>query len=337
MLIYQTGDLLDSPAQALVNTVNCEGVMGKGIAYQFKQRYPENFKDYQRACQSGELRPGKLHHFFEGGKQIINFPTKDKWRNPSKMEYIESGLDELAPLIQALAIKSIAIPPLGSGNGGLAWAQVRELIEAKLAETAKTTDIFVYGPAYTPAAQPIQEPRLGMPALVLMEIKANLHEFSALRLQVTAYFMDVFSHSQYFKFGKNSSGPYSRSIDAVAHHIKAYQEFYGKSTEEAKEILYRKLVSKTVEAKLKKLFPAIKQACALANAFPSNHDLECLGTVCYLVEKGGAVTEKAVIEAFSDWSEDKAARFSKDEISRALQILCEWEILDRNLEGYYLV
>ena len=99
MISYTSGDLLQSSADALVNTVNCEGYMGKGIAYQFKLRYPENNKDYIKACKNGTLQIGRLHYFRERSKVIINFPTKDKWRAKSKLEYIDKGLDELVKLI----------------------------------------------------------------------------------------------------------------------------------------------------------------------------------------------------------------------------------------------
>lgn len=129
MITYVTGDLLQSEAQCLVNTVNCEGYMGKGIAYQFKLAFPENNASYVRACKNGTLHIGTLHHFQEKGKIIVNFPTKDRWRAKSKLEYIEIGLDQLFDLIEELNISSIAIPPLGSGNGGLVWSDVKQLIE----------------------------------------------------------------------------------------------------------------------------------------------------------------------------------------------------------------
>ena len=147
MIIYTTGDLLESSASALVNTVNCEGYMGKGIAYQFKLRYPNNNKDYIEACKTGKLTVGKLHYFNEDGKLIINFPTKDRWRANSKMQYIEDGLDELINLINDKDIKSIAIPPLGSGNGGLIWADVKVLIEQKLSVISKDVQIYIYEPS----------------------------------------------------------------------------------------------------------------------------------------------------------------------------------------------
>lgn len=337
MFIYATGDLLKSSADALVNTVNCEGFMGKGIAYQFKLAYPNNFKDYQSVCKKGELYPGKLHYFTENEKIIINFPTKNKWRNPSKIEYIESGLDALVPLIHSLSIKSIAIPPLGSGNGRLIWAQVRKLIEQKLFDTSRTVDIFLYEPSKSYVTRPVQEPKLSTSALVLMEIKLKLSSFSSIRLQKTAYFMNVFSHTNYFKFEKGKFGPYSHGIDVISHNIQAYQSFHGKSTKDAREILYRRLVSESVDGKLEKLLPAIQKACDFANEFPDDHELECLATVCYLIETGQAISDEAVTSAFLGWSKEKAKRFRPIEISEALKILCEDGIVDKNLEGYYLV
>lgn len=338
MFQYTTGDLLESPADALVNAVNCEGIMGKGIAYQFKRQYPGNFQDYRRACQTGALRPGRLHHFSEGGKWIINFPTKDRWRDASRMEYVESGLAELAPLIRTLSLKSIAIPPLGCGNGGLPWSQVRQRVEDALSEVAQETDIYLYGPSSgAGGAHPLQEPRLGPQALVLMELKLGLKAFSAVRLQNTAYFLNVFSHSQYFKFHLDKSGPYSRAIATTCQGIKSYQAFLGKSTEEARTILYRKLVSASVDRRLNSLRPYIKAACDFANDFPEDRDLECLAAVCCLVEQGQAGSEQAVVDALLDRPGTPGTGLRAEEITKALEVLYDREIIERNLEGFYLV
>ena len=174
MFFYTTGDLLQSDAEALVNTVNCEGYMGKGIAYQFKLKFPNNNKDYVKACKNGTLRPGKLHVYKESEKIIINFPTKDKWREKSRMEYIEDGLDALVLLIKELNIKSIAIPPLGSGNGGLIWNDVKQVLAKKLEDIAKQVAIYIYEPSRNFATTPTQEPKLSTSALVLMELKGHL-------------------------------------------------------------------------------------------------------------------------------------------------------------------
>ena len=128
MIKYTKGNLLEAPAEALVNTVNTVGVMGKGIALQFKEAFPGNLKAYLKACKEGWLQPGKLLVFREktldGEKIIINFPTKTEWYRKSSYAYIEEGLKELAKVIMRERIKSIAIPPLGCGNGGLNWAKV---------------------------------------------------------------------------------------------------------------------------------------------------------------------------------------------------------------------
>lgn len=146
MFKFVKGDLLESEAYALVNTVNCEGVMGKGLAYQFKVKYPHMYEGYVMVCKGGEFTPGMLQVAEEEGKLIINFPTKDKWREKSKMEYITTGLSTLADAIVTLEIKSIAIPPLGCGCGGLEWNEVKPAILSALNAVSSDVDIFIYEP-----------------------------------------------------------------------------------------------------------------------------------------------------------------------------------------------
>ena len=135
MLQIAQGNLLVAPVDALVNTVNTKGIMGKGIALQFKHTFPAMFRDYERACKAGEVQLGKMHVFDLGGLAggphwIINFPTKGHWRQRSRLSDIETGLEDLVETVRRLEIRSIAIPPLGCGNGGLNWADVRPRIEA---------------------------------------------------------------------------------------------------------------------------------------------------------------------------------------------------------------
>lgn len=131
-----TGDLLDADVDALVNAVNCVGVMGKGLAAQFKKVFPDVFAEYARACKRGEVRPGKVHVVSrrEVPRHVINFPTKDHWRGASRIEWIRDGLASLVQAVRSLGIRSIAIPPLGCGLGGLEWAAVRPLIQDAFAE-----------------------------------------------------------------------------------------------------------------------------------------------------------------------------------------------------------
>jgi O-acetyl-ADP-ribose deacetylase (regulator of RNase III) len=154
MILYTTGNLLEADADALVNTVNCVGVMGKGIALQFKQAFPENYEKYRLACEHGEVKPGRMFVFATGNlmgtKFIINFPTKKHWKGKSKIEDVDNGLDALAEVIRANGIKRVAVPPLGCGNGGLDWGVVRKLIQRKLGEL-EGVEVLVYEPAGAPA------------------------------------------------------------------------------------------------------------------------------------------------------------------------------------------
>lgn len=149
MIRYTQGNLLDADVEALVNTVNTVGVMGKGIALMFKEAFPENFRQYAAACKAGEVQVGQVfatrRDELLGPRWIINFPTKQHWRNKSRMEWIRDGLDDLARFVREHEITSIAIPPLGSGNGGLPWAQVRNEVDQRLG-SVEDVDIIVYEP-----------------------------------------------------------------------------------------------------------------------------------------------------------------------------------------------
>ncbi len=338
MFHYTTGDLLKSDAEALVNTVNCEGYMGKGIAYQFKLQFPENNADYVKACHHGELRPGVLHHFTERGKIIINFPTKNKWREKSKMEYIENGLDALIDLIRLLGIQSVAIPPLGSGNGGLVWPEVKKLITRKLHDLSKTVDIYLFEPSKNYSKAPISEPKLSMAALVLMEIKLNLDRFSSFRLQKAAYFSNVFYAKNYFNFVAHRFGPYDHSIEVISKDIREFQKYYGtKSTAEAKVILYNKLVSDSVDSKLAELLPAVQKGCAFVNSVADDHELEGLSTACLLIEKANGISAEEIILGFRTWSEEKSKKFTDLEILGFIEALYQAGIIEKTLVGFSLV
>lgn len=142
MITFVRGNIFESTAKCLVNPVNCEGVMGKGLALQFKKRFPETFKSYRAECSEFNLRIGKLHIFDENGKTVVNFPTKDTWRDNSKIEYIQKGLAALKAFLNSGYVKSIAIPPLGCGLGGLDWNEVKPIICHYL--DPLDVDIYIY-------------------------------------------------------------------------------------------------------------------------------------------------------------------------------------------------
>lgn len=332
---YMTGNIFDSDAEALVNTVNCEGYMGKGIAYQFKLRYPENNEDYVRVCKRAELRPGMLHWFEERGKVIINFPTKDRWREKSQISYIEDGLDALMDLIGALDIRSIAIPPLGSGNGGLDWRDVRRVIAEKLKDLGPEVAVSVYEPSRNYAARPVREPKLGFSELILMELKQGLERPKNFRLQKAAYFADLFAKKSVFKFVPYKYGPYDHAIDIASRSIAEFQSFHGvSSTDEAKHILYGKISSAAVDRKLAEAEPCIARACSFVNGIQSDHMLECMATICYIVEHSCVADEESILNGFREWSYGKADRFFSDEVHLCIAKLEEQGMIERVLTGY---
>lgn len=154
MIVFAQGSLFDADVEALVNAVNTHGVMGKGIALMFKERFPDNFRSYARACKHSGVGIGKMfvtqRDDISGPKWIVNFPTKTHWRVKTRPEWIEAGLADLVEVIRDIGIRSIALPALGCGNGGLDWRDVRPRVEAALA-SLHGVDAVVYEP--TPNAR----------------------------------------------------------------------------------------------------------------------------------------------------------------------------------------
>ena len=150
MIHYTKGNLVEAPAEALVNTVNEVGVMGKGVALAFREAFPVSARTYEEACQRGEVRVGRVlvteNPSLLGPRWIIHFPTKKHWRHPSKLEWVREGLDDLARVLRELGIRSVALPPLGCGNGGLEWTQVQRVIEAALSDL-EDVEITVFTPS----------------------------------------------------------------------------------------------------------------------------------------------------------------------------------------------
>ena len=338
MFVYKTGDLLCSGAVALVNPVNCEGIMGKGLAYQFKKKFPETYIDYSKVCKAGKLTPGQLHYHIEKEKIIINlptekekiivnFPTKSSWREKSKMEYIEKGLDALILLIKQLNIKSIAIPPLGCGNGGLVWGNVKDLIISKLGEIASDIDIYLYAPSSTSSSMLLAEPQLDESALILMEIKQHLSIFNTDRLQKAAFFTDLFSRGMHFDFRIHDYGVWSYSIFKIAKEIKEFQQYHNTtSTKEAQKILYSKLISDSVNKHLQEALEPIQKACNLVNSVSDNQELECLTVICFLISQTDGITEAEIV--------NRVKWFSEEEIKNAIQRLYDEGMLTKNPTSY---
>jgi len=235
MIILTEGDILRDESEAIVNTVNCVGVMGRGIALQFRNAYPENFKAYEKACQREEVQPGKMFVFATGEltnpRYIINFPTKRHWRGKSRMEDIDAGLKALVEVLQEKKIRSIAIPPLGSGLGGLNWAEVKPRIEAALA-LLDDVKVSIYGPGGSPTTEkmvrnqevPKMTPgRAALVELVHHYLGALLDPFvTLLEVHKLMYFMQEAGEPLKLRYAKASYGPFAENLGHVLKAIEGH-------------------------------------------------------------------------------------------------------------------
>lgn len=343
MIRYLQGNLLDAPVDALVNTVNTVGVMGKGIALQFKEAYPENFRFYQQACKNGTLVPGGILAFKErtlnGERLIVNFATKKEWYRKSSYEWIESGLKTLAWLIPEWGIRSIALPPLGCGNGGLDWNKVRAMIGEHLL-TVKGVDILVYEPneAVKNLLQNQNQPKPVhlTPARAMLLYAMYFYEslgeapnlFVANKL---AWFLQRMGEPLRLDFKPHIYGPYAVQVGHVLYalngkYLKGLEQQQAKPFETL-QLQYDKFeeVKSYVEKNL-----SIEQRVRLDNltrlidGFQSSWSLEVLASVDYLQKEGPEKTEDEVFKAMQEWNPRKKRLVEKKHIAIASQRLKEY-------------
>jgi len=333
MIRYTQGNLLASKAQALVNTVNTVGVMGKGIALQFKEAYPENFRLYKKACDAGELRPGKLLITHErnafGEKVIINFPTKTKWWLKSSYLYIEDGLKALAEAIQRHGMQSVAIPPLGCGNGGLQWEKVRALIEQYLSDSP--AEIIVYEPnpnikeelqQSTKAKTAKLTPARAMLLYALYQYERQGEAASLFVANKLAYFLQRLGEPLRLKFVPHFYGPYSPQVQHVLYYLNGvYLHGLEQQSVRPFEVLqldYSRY--EHVEQYLKKNLGAEQHArlqnlICFIEGFESTYALEILATVDYILAEHPGIDEEGLLKKAQQWSSRKT-RLLKPEYVR---------------------
>ncbi|MGP6156891.1 MAG: macro domain-containing protein [Vulcanimicrobiaceae bacterium] len=338
MIEFTKGDILKSEAEALVNTVNCVGFMGRGIALQFKNAFPKNFKAYKIACDREEIQPGKVFVFETGSmtnpKYIINFPTKRHWRGKSRLSDIASGLTSLVSEIRQRNIRSIAIPPLGSGLGGLYWPDVRVLIEDALRPLADVR-VTIYEPSVAPDArvmartQEVPKMTLGRAALVVLinrYLAGLLDPFvSLLEVHKLMYFMQEAGQALRLRFTKAPYGPYAENLRHVLHavegHLMAGYSDGGDAPNKRLELVPG-AVPETMQfleddAASKARFAKVADLVA---GFESPFGLELLSTVHWVVTREGASDPDDVIAHVYEWNERKKT-FSPRQIELALDVL----------------
>lgn len=227
------GNLLDADVDALVNTVNTVGVMGKGIALQFRRRFPDMFTAYARAAKQREIRLGHMHVWETGAlggpRFVINFPTKGHWRARSRLQDVESGLHDLARLVSDLGITSIAVPPLGCGNGGLDWQQVRPLITAAF-EPLPQVDVQLFPPDAAPTAAEMAT-RTPRPTMTVTKAAfiATAHRYADIAMDVSLvetqklmYFLQVAGEDMRLTFTKGHYGPYADDLRKALRSMEGH-------------------------------------------------------------------------------------------------------------------
>lgn len=338
MIEYKTGDIFDEDVEALVNSVNCVGVMGRGIALQFRNRFPENFDAYANACKREEVQPGRLFVFETGQltnpRYIINFPTKRHWRGKSRLADIESGLKALTHEISQRNIRSIAVPPLGSDLGGLDWREVRLRIEANL-QGVDGVKIVVFTPGSAPAdgrpnfSTPVPKMTPGRAALVALidrYLAAVLDpDVTLLEVHKLMYFLQEAGEPLRLNFQQAPHGPYAENLRHVlreieGHLVSGYKDG-GDSRDKLLELVPGAINdamaflpnSPDTGAHLDKVFD-------LVEGFESSFGLELLATVHWVGKQRPEATLGEVIEATYGWGNQKR-KFSERQIGVAFEVL----------------
>lgn len=341
MIELTSGDILKDEAEAIVNTVNCVGVMGRGIALQFKNAWPENFKAYEAACTRKEVQPGRMFIFETGQlttpRYIVNFPTKRHWRGNSRIEDIESGLFALASEIKARGIRSIAIPPLGSGLGGLDWDDVRPLIEKHLAPLADVT-VRIYEPKAAPQADKMQRSRevpkmtpgrAALVELVNRYMKGLLDPtISLLEVHKLMYFMQVAGEPLRLNYIKGPYGPYAENLRHVLRTIEGHLiSGYADGGDDPEKPL--NLVPGAVDdanaflETHQETRTRFDRVDALVEGFETPFGLELLATVHWITQQDATIRNQAdVVARTYAWNERKR-QFSPRQIGIALNVLAE--------------
>lgn len=336
MIVLQTGDLLNAPAQALVNTVNTVGVMGKGIALQFKKRFPDNFKKYEEACKTGALRIGKVLVVETGDlyqKQfVINFPTKKHWKADSEYSYIESGLQALRQALEDYQIESVAIPPLGCGNGGLNWTIVKPMIEKALANSPAT--IYLYEPneqiktalqqQATPANERKLTPARAMLLYLLYAYEGAGEQASLFVANKLAYFLQRSGEPLRLHFEAHHYGPYTAQLNHVllylnGSYLKGLEQNNTKPFEPV-QLNYERMeeVKSYAETQLSaEQLERLHSVLQLIHGFESSYALELLASVDYLMHHQNRHSLPQLHEGLQSWSTRKARMFGERDVKLA--------------------
>ncbi len=330
MIEHVRGNLLEADVEALVNTVNTVGIMGKGIALQFRQAFPENYDAYRKACQHGQVKLGRMFVFRTGRwtnpRFIINFPTKGHWKGKTRIEDVKAGLLDLVSVLKENDIRSVAVPPLGCGNGGLDWQLVRPLIESALAMVPNTY-VLLYGPAGAPDVEsmPVSttRPNMTLARAVILALMSRYavpgYRLSLLEIQKLAYLVQEAGQPLKLQYAKRKYGPYAENLQHALQRMEGhFIRGYGDRTRDAS---VRPLPDALPEAERFLHDHPVARACVdkvsqLIDGLESPYGMELLATIHYLAKENPDVrqdAEKAVDGVYS-WNEHKRQTFQRKHI-----------------------
>lgn len=332
MIEYTKGNLLDADVEALVNTVNTVGVMGKGIALMFKEAFPENFTAYEDACKHKQVMTGHMfvteRDVLLGPRWIINFPTKQHWRAKTRMEWIDSGLKDLKRVIREQGIRSVALPPLGCGNGGLDWDKVRPRIEATLAEL-EDVRVLVFEPTneYQNVAKRTGLETLTPARALIAELVRRYWvlgiECSLLEVQKLAWLIErrIVAHRLKkplnLKFQPHRYGPYS---DRLRHLLNGLDGSYLHSEKRINDATQEEVVwfdesrrdhlsAYLISAEARPYAEVLEEVDALIDGFQSPLGMEVLATLDWLISQEGIKPEvESIKEGLQHWPDDIAGQ-----------------------------
>jgi len=334
------GDILRAEAEALVNTVNCVGFMGRGIAAQFKRAYPSNFQEYRKACEAGEVVPGRMFVTetgeLTGPRYIVNFPTKRHWRAKSRIEDIEAGLEALVSEVQARGIRSLAVPPLGCGLGGLRWSDVRPLIEEAFSDLTDVT-VLLYEPKGAPASNAMakskKKPSMTKGRAVLVALMdrylAGVMDpwVTLLEVHKLMYFAQESGEPLRLRYAPAHYGPYAENLRHVLSHIEGHfvtgYADGGDSPDKPLELVpgiaerARRTLSQEGESQAR-----FDKVAAIVDGFETPSGLELLASVHWLATREGLRDPAAVTQQLHAWNRGKR-RFSEHQVGVALRRLGE--------------
>lgn len=334
MIHLTHGDILKHEADALVNTVNCVGVMGRGIALQFRRAFEDNYEAYRKASKAKEIQPGRMFVFersaLEKPRWIINFPTKRHWRGKSRIEDIKAGLVDLVRVIQEKDIQSIAIPPLGCGLGGLDWSEVRPLIEEALSAVPEV-DIYLFEPGQVPAAREMvnrtRRPKMTKARAAVLGLMRNYLaglmdvEVSLLEIHKLMYFLQATGEPLRLNYKAAHYGPYAENLRHVLDRMEGhYIHGYGEGGDDPRKPIElaegagdEGLSFLQNHPKTRERFGQVSQ---LIEGFESPYGLELLATVHWIANLEEAKTIDQVITRAHAWS-DRKLMFTPHQIQAA--------------------